>query len=54
MTCVRKQVYKSESHALVVASLRLRDEYGPTQLRVYKCPDCGKWHLTKREGIVNG
>lgn len=56
MTCDRKLRYKSRIYAMCVAIHRVHE--GSPPLRVYRCPQCGKWHLTKRvpdlsaEGVV--
>jgi len=43
--CERKRRYRSEHEASVAAScVRMRRG---TNLRVYSCPYCGGWHLTK-------
>jgi hypothetical protein len=47
--CSYKIAYNSEEEAVVNASMCLRKKSCRTfVLRAYKCPDCEKWHLTKR------
>lgn len=52
MTCVHhiKHAYTTKKQALTMASLGKKGYKGhPIVLRVYKCPVCHYWHLTKRE-----
>lgn len=41
--CRTKSSYSSEE-AAIGAAIRLSTELGPR--KVYRCPDCGMWHLT--------
>lgn len=41
--CRTKSVYDSEESA-ISAALHLSVELGPRS--IYRCPDCGKWHIT--------
>lgn len=47
MACGRKARYRSRSVAEKMALRRMRD--GAPDLRAYRCPYCGSWHLTKRK-----
>lgn len=47
MACGRKTRYGNRANAMRVA--RRRMAMGVPYLRVYHCPYCGGWHLTKRE-----
>jgi len=43
-------MYANENEAKTTAAHRLADkETAPTELRTYKCPYCGAWHLTSKE-----
>jgi predicted RNA-binding Zn-ribbon protein involved in translation (DUF1610 family) len=44
--------YQSKAHALS-ATLN-RAVKGGQRLRVYKCPDCGFWHMTKQVTTKEG
>ena len=46
----RKVGYRTVEAALIVANRRLscRRADAPDSLRVYECPACGKFHLTKQ------
>ena len=46
--CLSKRVYWSKSMADQVAAKRTRA--AGFKIRAYQCPNCGQWHLTKREG----
>lgn len=47
MDCQEKSKYESKNIAERFMKKRLRDN--PTlHLRVYHCPECGKWHLTHK------
>lgn len=39
-----KQAYRSEDHAKRVM------RHLSASLRTYKCPRCGRWHLSKKNG----
>jgi hypothetical protein len=44
-----KRMYASEREAKNTALHRIADnETGPAQLKTYKCPYCGTWHLTSK------
>jgi hypothetical protein len=45
--CLNKTAYGSRAQARRMRR-RLKGE-GVTELRVYSCPHCGAWHLTKQE-----
>jgi hypothetical protein len=47
MACGRKVRYRNKATAMRVAKKRIAD--GVPYLRVYYCPHCGGWHLTKKE-----
>lgn len=51
--CVSKKKYPSEAHAQ--SSGAMAELLSNRPLRVYKCPRCKLWHLTKRDasGILN-
>lgn len=44
--CGRKRRYRSPEHARHMQ--RNASQHRGTQLRVYLCPSCDGWHLTKR------
>jgi hypothetical protein len=45
--CNGKNCYKSEKEARLVARQQeLLDLQGKTEIKVYQCQFCGKWHLT--------
>ena len=45
-----KTAYKTEGEAYRTVIKRLTDFIDPArQLRVYRCPMCHKWHLTRKE-----
>jgi len=45
-----KRMYANENEAKATAAHRMADkETAPTQLRTYKCPHCGAWHLTSKQ-----
>lgn len=48
--CGTKHRYRDELDA-IGAAIRCSAKRG-TPLRVYRCPDCGDWHLTKRRTWV--
>jgi hypothetical protein len=43
--CGSKMAYATQADALVAATVNAR--YAAS-LRVYRCPICGKWHLTSK------
>jgi hypothetical protein len=43
--CTTKRAYRTEQHARGVAR-EARRKRG-VELRVYQCPACGEWHITK-------
>jgi DNA-directed RNA polymerase subunit RPC12/RpoP len=43
--CGGKRCYRSEKEAIRIRNLR---EHNTSKLRVYQCPDCWYWHLTKQ------
>lgn len=45
MRCEEKSGYPSERIALEHARKRTRDNR-TLELRAYRCPTCGRWHLT--------
>ena len=45
-TCAEKNAYPT--HALAAATARDQMRNGGPPLRVYRCPVCGKYHLTKQ------
>lgn len=49
MNCNGKNVYDSEKEAKKARSRVYKQR--SVKLRVYQCPDCHKWHLTKTTGI---
>lgn len=48
--CSGKRRHKTQTSA-IAAALRLSRRGHP--LRVYRCPTCGDWHLTKRPTWTN-
>lgn len=44
--CANKKRLASENDAILLA-VKVKQRGGPDQ-RVYKCPNCKKWHLTSR------
>lgn len=45
-SCEEKRKYRSEKDALDAASLQML-MHPSLELSVYKCDQCGKWHLTR-------
>lgn len=45
MRCPEKAAYPSQRKAMDHARRRMRDNR-TLELRAYRCPECGKWHLT--------
>lgn len=45
--CQRKNAHRTEAKALRAAA-RLAGRARVRHLRVYRCPHCACWHLTKR------
>lgn len=49
MTCTKRK-YRNELHAILVAAKCVKDQTRNTaELRVYKCPHCKAWHLTRQK-----
>jgi uncharacterized protein YlaI len=46
VTCDHKVRYKTRTQAMLYALKRVREAGRP--LRAYRCPECHRWHLTKR------
>jgi hypothetical protein len=45
-----KRKYASKGEAKATATHRLTDkQYGPAQLKTYKCQYCDSWHLTSKK-----
>ena len=45
-----KRMYANEREANATAAHRMSDkETPPAQLKPYKCPYCGAWHLTSKQ-----
>jgi hypothetical protein len=43
-------MYANEQDAKATVRHRMAEnETGPAQLRKYKCPYCGAWHLTSKQ-----
>jgi len=48
--CLGKRFYRNEEHALKVAAKVFKDRQ--VKLRVYACPYCGNYHLTKQDSSI--
>jgi len=49
MKC-QKRKYRSDIDAkIALAKLQCEDKEGHNEVRAYRCPDCGRWHLTKKK-----
>ncbi len=46
MTCRKIRYSDKVAAQLALATLQNQDKAGHTERRVYRCPDCGGWHLT--------
>jgi len=46
-----KTQYMSEAEAYAMAAKILRFKNAPASLRVYQCPICNYFHLTKKEKL---
>jgi hypothetical protein len=45
-----KRMYANEREAHATAAHRMAENNArPAQLRTYKCPYCGAWHLTSKD-----
>jgi hypothetical protein len=52
MSC-HKTAFRDKADALVHASLSLRyNDCGTDQLRIYRCSECRRWHMTKQKQWV--
>lgn len=50
--CAKKKRYATERFALDI--MRIRQPLEPVPLHVYRCPECGGFHLTKMEQPEHG
>lgn len=48
--CLKKKGYHTREEAVTVAAKAITRS-NSTLLRVYHCPHCGSWHLTKQQMI---
>ena len=51
LPCHSKRKYKTEGDAAVSASRAMHNGRA-SYLRVYRCPHCGNYHLTKQRAIA--
>jgi acetone carboxylase gamma subunit len=47
LSCTQKRAFTTEKLAQIAAETQMLQKPG-LELRVYLCPDCHKWHLTRR------
>ena len=45
--CRNKGSYPTEARARIIGAYKAKPDF---PLWTYVCPECGKWHLTKRRG----